>query len=341
MSSRAAVRVGWACDNRCVFCGQDGAPELDGELDPIAALRAARDAGATELSFVGGEPALVPALVDLVARARALGFTAVGVQSNGGALVGRIDALVDAGLTDLHLSIHGARADVHDYHTQIEGSFAAAIATLAAARRRGVAVVVTSVLTRSSMRTLAEMAPLLAGHGVAAWQIAWPEIAGRTVDRFDRVVPRLALALPFALHALDRARRAGIAVAMAGAPACLLGPMAVHVTPARVHAFVETCRGCAARERCTGVDAAYLDRFGSEELHARPSPPVASEMPAALARMFVGTGVLAARTPTRHASAAAARRHLPQLGKSRPAVAEARRGEAVDARALFPELDDE
>ncbi len=343
MPARHHVRVGWACDNQCVFCGQDGAPQ-QALADPRVALAQGRAAGASEVNFVGGEPALEPKLGELIVHARTLGYLAIGLQSNGRALAepGRVDALVDAGLTDLHLSIHGPRADVHDYHTGVEGSFEAGMRTLAAARRRGVTVVVTTVLGRSSMRTLAELAPLLAGHGVAAWQITWLRIAGRAADAFDRLVPRLALAVPFALHALDRAQRLGVAVALVGVPACLMGPVAVHLHDDRSGAFSDACAGCAARDVCVGLAPEYLARFGPEELHRRTDVPIASAMSPALARMFAGPGVLAERTVTLHPSAAAARLHLPQLGKSRPAVAEVTAVERKsDARGLFPQLDDE
>ena len=36
---------------------------------------------------------------------------------------------------------------------------------------------------------------------VAAWLLEWPRVAGRAAAGFDRVVPRLGMAMPFALHA--------------------------------------------------------------------------------------------------------------------------------------------
>lgn len=165
MRARATVRLGLACDNRCVFCAQDGL-----RADDVVDLDAAR-ATSDELTFTGGEPLLDPRLAEHVAAARARGFRRVGVQTNGRRLAARAAELARAGLTDVHLSMHGADAAVHDYHVGVDGAFAEATAGLAAARAAGLVVVATTVLTRSNFRVLAPLPRWLAARGVAAWAI--------------------------------------------------------------------------------------------------------------------------------------------------------------------------
>jgi hypothetical protein len=332
---RAVVRLTLACDNRCVFCAQDGL-EPPAELAVDAALRRARESS-EDLTFVGGEPALDPQLVAHVARARALGFRRIGVQTNGGRIAAIVEPLARAGVTDLHLSIHGADAASHDYHTGHPGSFERAVATLAAARAARLEVVVATVLTRSSFRGIADVARLLAARGVSAWLIEIARTAGRAADARDRVVPRLALALPFALHALDVAARAGVPAWIRGAPLCLLGPFARRSIADDARAYGEACAGCDARSRCPGVDAEYLARFDGDEL-VRRAPIDADDDHAELRAMFVGVGELARRA----APATRARVALPMLGKVKPAVAEVssrgakRSGEAL--REILPAL---
>jgi uncharacterized Fe-S cluster-containing radical SAM superfamily protein len=332
---RAVVRLTLECDNRCVFCAQDGL-DRSSAVDVEAALRIARRA-CDAVTFVGGEPALDEHLLDHVVRARALGFGRIGVQTNGGRMAVLVEELARAGLTDLHLSIHGADAASHDYHTGIAGSFDRALATLAAARAARLDVVVATVLTRSSFRGIAEVAQLLAGRGVDAWLIEIARTAGRAADLRDRVVPRLALAMPFALHALDVAARAGMPAWIRGAPLCLLGPFARRAIADTSRAFGEECATCEARPSCPGVDAEYLARFEGDEL-VRRAPIEADDDHAALRAMFVGVGELARRAtaPVR------SRVELPMLGKVKPAVAEVssrgakRSGEAL--REILPAL---
>jgi hypothetical protein len=341
--ARATVRLPVHCDNRCVFCGQEG---LDPVARPVAEQLEAARARTDEVTFVGGEPTLDPGLPQAIEAARALGFVRIGIQTHGRGLSepALVSALAGRGLTDVHLSIHGGDARVHDYHTGIDGSFSLAVAALAAARGTGLTVVVATVLTRSNFRCLAPMPSLLASRGASGWLVAVPAVAGRARDSFDRVVPRLGLALPFALNALDAAEALGLEVRIAGAPRCLLGSYSRWRMVEPPRAFAAACDGCAARSTCTGLDQGYLARFeGDEVASARARMGDDSTDPprdTMVARMFVGSGELAVdATGPRPRSRRVA---LPLAEKARPARAEAtaasprRSGEAL--RDLFPGL---
>lgn len=297
MPQRATLSLLSDCDNRCVFCAPDGLPRfealtLDEAGRALDALALAHDA----VTFTGGEPTLHPALPAIVAAARARGFARVGVQTNGRRLRehGYAAALRDAGLTDVHLSLHGLGSAIHDHHTGVDGSFAEAADGLAAARQAGLAAVVTTVLTRSNARSLGALGPWLAAQSVAAWCVAVPRSLGRLADSFDRVYPRLAIALPHALHALAAAQKKGLTVFISGAPLCALGPFAARSLPAAPRAFAPACEACPARPRCPGVDARYLRRFHGDELSAARAPASAATpwgaREQALAAMFVGEG---------------------------------------------------
>lgn len=357
MVTRATVRLSTRCDNACRFCAQAGVEAQDvADAAWEEALVDARGRGADEVTFVGGEPLLVQGLERAIARARALGFRGIGVQTNGWALgePRRVEGLRAAGLTDVHLSVHGARAAVHDYHVGRDGAFERIVVALGELRRCGVVVVVRTVLTRSNARVIGELPTWLGGHGVRAWGIAVPRVAGGAAREFDRVVPRLGVAVPFALHALDRARRIGIAVGVIGAPRCVVGPW----DRARISeggdegggegAFGEVCAECLGRAGCVGVDARYLGRFGGDELRAigqgieNAAGIAGSElgMTDELRRMFVGVGEEVAVEVTVHESVRGARRRLPVLEKAQPGVEETR-GAVRSAESLFPGLGEE
>lgn len=304
---RATLRLLSGCNNACLFCAQaGGAPAAPGEAEVSAGLAALRAEGFDEVTFTGGEPTLRPDLAGAVRAARGLGFAAVGVQTNGrrlrdGGLAGDLAA---AGLTDVHLSLHGLGA-AHDFHAGAAGSFAESTAGLVAARGAGLAVAVNTVLTRSNGRSLGELGPWLASRGVAAWCVSVPRVAGALRAAFDPVFPRLALALPYALHALAAAQREGVAVFVRGAPACMLGPFAARALPDAPRAYDPSrCGGCVARGGCAGVDPVYLARFAGDELSRSRAPKAPSPLAgrdAALARVFVGEGPLVTGDPADHA----------------------------------------
>ena len=320
-------------------------------------LRAQHD----ELTFVGGEPTLHPNLAALIASARAAGFSRVGIQTNARRLADRqyLQSLVDAGLSDVHVSLHGSEAAVHDYHTGVEGSFTEAMNGLAASVSKRLPVVAVSVLARSNFRSLSGLPTLLKARGVQAWLVEVPWVAGRARDAFDRVVPRLGLALPFALHALSTAAKVSLPSFVRGAPHCLLGPFAARALPSEPRAYGAACEACAAKPRCPGVDPAYLERFGGDELRAvAVAVPVAVTVTVAgegaavvasagdsLTRMFVGVGERA-RPPLQ--DPVRPRMSLPQVGRAaeraQPARAEVstaspkRSGDAL--REILPGLFD-
>jgi hypothetical protein len=312
--SRAIVRLTHDCDNACTFCGQRGlVGPLPFGLEDLAGLREQFD----EVGFVGGEPSLDDRLLAAVAAARGLGFEAIGLQTNGRRLAhddGLLAELHEAGLGDLQLSIHATTAAAHDYHTGRAGSFAAAIDLLERARRRGLTCVVVTVITRSNFRELPRMPALLKRHGVSAWMLEWVRPFGGAGESFARVVPRFGMALPWALAALEQARRIDLSAWIRGVPLCTLGPFAGQAIATEARTHPPACSECPARGRCPGVDARYLEHFGAGELDARR----AGESPHArfdagrqrLLRMFVGVGTL---VEPRDREVRKAHRHLPVL----------------------------
>lgn len=170
------------------------------------------------------------------------------------------------------VELHGGAAAVHDHHAGRAGDFTAALAALADARAAGQPTHVVTAITRSNYRVLSSLPPVLHASGVARWTLAVVPLAAEPRFAEERFVPRLAMALPFALHALDRAVRLGVDARIASAPRCLLGPLATRADDAPARAFGPPCEGCGQRARCPGVDAAYLARFGAGELTRQPAP---------------------------------------------------------------------
>lgn len=339
---RPTVLLGLRCDGACIFCAQAGLAPVTPSPSVVATALAALRATSDEVTFVGGEPLLATELAEHIAAARSLGFARVGVQTNGVRLAepGAVARLADAGLTDVHLSIHGAQPAVHDYHTGRPGSLVAALGTLAAARARSLDCVVVTVVTRSNFRVIGELPQLLSSRGASAWCASFPIARGRVEPAFDRIMPRLALAMPFVLHALQAAKSLALPSFIEGAPLCLLGPyspLSLLPRESKERGFGETCATCVSRTACPGVDVAYLARFDGDELDHARAQNVAPLAASALTRMFVGIGerAPATRAETRRVA-------LPVLGKVQPGRGEVARtvprktGEAL--RDLFPAL---
>jgi len=153
------LNLGRACNNRCVICLDLTAPRESRRWLPLqraeAELERARREGTTSVGLLGGEPTAHPQVLEIVARARALGFTRVALSTN--AL--KIDdmalarALVEAGATRFTVSAHAHTAADEVYLSGRAGNFARkqrALANLVQLRREGLLpdnVSVNAVLT--------------------------------------------------------------------------------------------------------------------------------------------------------------------------------------------------
>lgn len=227
-----------------------------------------------------------------VARARAGGLRVLWLATGRElATPAAVDAWLQVGLDALHLWAHAADAAAHDFHAGA-GRFVAITAAIERARAAGVAVAVSSLLTRSSAPVLAGLPAWLHGLGVAAWRVAAIEgealLPGAGIGPHDGLVPALTAALPHALQAMARAARLGLPAFVSGAPACLLGPFAGAALPGPARAFAAGCAGCAARAGCVGLMPDQLERLGGAALNPanlRPGPAAGGP-----AWMFVGTG---------------------------------------------------
>ncbi len=306
--ARAIWRLTLDCDNACVFCAQKGLVATASSGSFTEALPRLRESS-EGLTFVGGEPGLVPDLADAIAQARAAGFKRVGLQTNGGALSapGVVALLAKSGLTDIQLSIHGTDAAIHDHLVGREGALEQALRTLSSARAQRIEVAVASVVTRSNYRHLTPVGRLLATSGVSAWGIVFAESSGRAGPSFDRLLPRLGLAMPHVLHAVDSANQSRLPTFLFGAPVCLAGPFAPRIVSTPTRAFGAVCGTCPAQASCPGVDAGYLSRFGGDEL--RPRAAVIATRPPQEERLldlFAGTGETGPATLPPHIGTATA-----------------------------------
>ncbi len=211
------IGVGFGCDNACVFCAQ-GSLRTTAPPPDVEASVATIEAGEA-VAFVGGEPCLHEGLATWIAAAIARGASGVVVQTNGrrlgdGERARELSAAAN-GLLSFDVSLHGASAAMHDYHTGIDGSFVETRRGLVALARERLPFGVTVVVTRSNFRHLAEIARLAAELGAKAIHFAGVEVFGVAAANEARVVPASELVTPHLAAAANAARKAGLGVVAA------------------------------------------------------------------------------------------------------------------------------
>jgi pyruvate-formate lyase-activating enzyme len=173
------LETGVLCNNRCTFCyqrgyrGLPGYPKLVPGEELLSRMRWGIANGYDEVSLTGGEPTIRPDFLDLVRQARELGYRRVAITTNGWRLADPdfFAQAVQAGLTSLGVSIHGATAEVHDRVVGHPGAFARAVRALHHAVRthggaRPVRVNTFTVVHRGNADQLPQMAEILHALGV-------------------------------------------------------------------------------------------------------------------------------------------------------------------------------
>ena len=291
-SARADLKVGFACNNRCVFCAQGDKRDACGTV-PYATLaerlvEARKES--SSLVLTGGEPTMHKRIVTLVAAAKKLGFDPIQIQTNGRMLryPRVLDALLEAGANEFSPSLHGSTAEIHDGLTRAKGSFDDTTAAIAELTRRGLSVITNSVVTRDNSHDLPELVRLLAKLGVRNAQLAFVHPVGTAMAMFDEVVPRLPDVVAPIARAREIAREHGMRLVTEGVPLCFLRGMeelaveeSIPATTvldfdgqtldysrwreAEGKAHGPPCERCTARARCEGPWREYPQAFGWDE----------------------------------------------------------------------------
>jgi pyruvate-formate lyase-activating enzyme len=289
----AMLRLGFRCNQDCGFCWQARDWPAPNEELYWTWLDEIGRSGAESITISGGEPTLYRRLPELIERAHAVHGLRVTLQTNAIQLAkpGYAQALADAGLDAMLVSLHAADAALSDHMTRAPNTYVRTISGIHAALRAKIKVGFNCMVERENVAQLPALAELIVREFVAADPSLVLVVnfsqAGDYHDqqRFEREYVSLTEVRGPLLGAAQMLVRAGVAVEVGGTcgfPLCvfhgheeLLQPAraeldAWHMS-ARTHEAA-TCQTCARTSSCVGVRRAYLSRFGEAGLIPFVSP---------------------------------------------------------------------
>lgn len=288
-SRRADLKIGFACNNHCVFCAQGhkrdscGAMDLTTLVTKLQQVRQHSDG----LVLTGGEPILYKKIIPLIKAAKTLGFRSIQIQTNGRLLCypDVVRSLIEAGATEFSPSIHGSTAKIHEALTCAEGSFDQSLAGIINVVKTGYPLVTNSVITKANVHDLVALVDLLGQIGVKQAQLAFVHPVGTAEELFDQVVPRLPDVQAELPECEQIAKKWGMVLHTEAIPLCFLRNRyhlnsEAHIptttvldVDGRVANYSEwrtqegkshgdVCKQCSARHVCEGPWREYPDRFG-------------------------------------------------------------------------------
>lgn len=191
------------CDLACRHCGsRAGRPRsaelgVDEALDIVAQLA---EAGAAEVTFIGGEAYLWPDWLQVVRATVDAGMVAT--MTTGARAITADLALTaaDAGISAMSVSIDGLE-QTHDRLRAVPGSFRQAVRALGHIRDAGMRPHANTQWNRLNLPEVESLGDVLLLAGVRAWQVQLTGPMGRASDQADwllqpyellDLVPRLA-----------------------------------------------------------------------------------------------------------------------------------------------------
>lgn len=278
------VTVDFHCNSACRFCiVQEGMNYYKGV--PWELYKRAVDDNKTKqryrrVTYTGGEVTLEKKLFDYIDYARESGsFEHIRLQTNARLMADMAFAkrLVDAGVDEYFVSLHGHDAETQDYIAQREGSFDEAIAGMHNLKELGACLMTNTVLTTLNEPVLADIVDTV--RPFEPTRMEWWNYLPMEdyADERDLLSPMEKLA-PSLRKALSRAEEYGIETAVKYVPRCLLGEHAKRQDNTQpdvviVEEFYDkypkfACAyeaKCEYSEACLGLHHPYISKFGWEE----------------------------------------------------------------------------
>jgi GTP 3',8-cyclase len=161
------------------------------EIERLARLFLA--AGVTKIRLTGGEPLLrrdLERLVSMLSALRPQGLTDLTLTTNGALLPAKAQALRDAGLDRVTVSLDSLDDEVFQAMNDVRFPVARVLDGIGAARAAGLPVKVNMVVKRgANEHSVAEMAGHFRGSGIVVRFIEYMDVGTTNGWRLDEVVP--------------------------------------------------------------------------------------------------------------------------------------------------------
>jgi len=224
---RADIKIGFGCNNHCKFCVQGDKRNycLAKDRNEVEeSMRKAYRQGKREVVFTGGEPSLHPNFLDLVRCARDIGFEEVQIQTNGRMFAYNDFCLqaIKAGVTQFAPAIHGHNANIHDFLTDVPGSFDQTVQAIKNLKKLNQYVLTNTVVTTTNARHLPKIAQLLVDLDANQFQFAFIHLGGTAWKNRDWIMSRKSDIIKYIKKGLDIGIKANKKVMTEAIPYCLM-----------------------------------------------------------------------------------------------------------------------
>lgn len=297
---KTVIIPGYHCNNNCLFClnihKRNSIPQKN-TLQVKKEMIEAKNSGTSYLELVGGEMSIRPDIIELIKFAKQLEFETIMMSTNGRMYSYKKFAkeIVEAGLNSLVFSIHGHNAKLHDFLTQVPGSFKQLKEGIENVRKIGLKNIGSNTtIVKQNYKKLPQIGKLIYNLQIRNSEFIFVDPTyGAAYDNFNKFVPKISEAAPYIHKCLDIGKIHRIPHwAVRYVPLCYftdyldqiseLQEVAVfhteHLAPDFENRDVEgsrrvvgraktkRCQGCLLYDKCEGIWKEYLKHYKDKEL---------------------------------------------------------------------------
>jgi len=287
------ILTGFACNNNCRYCSIDyKMRELNKSTDEIKKdIAHAAKSGAEILGFTGGEPTIRRDIFELVEFAKKQGFRTIRIQTNGRMFASEqfTNKIIDAGANYFKFTVNAHTAKIHDFLSQVPGSFNQTIKGLKNVKAMGRTVEANILINKQNYRFLPQTVKFLVDLGVSQFTLISPSYIGNALDYKSDVVVKMSETTPFIKEAIDVIKDYKLdKVVTVSIPPCFLDgyeefaqselrSLRTQVIGPEFNINLDEklkgdkrkapqCKKCKYSMLCDGVRFDYVDLFGFSEI---------------------------------------------------------------------------
>ncbi len=174
---KVIVNLTYRCNNRCVFCAVGDRKAGDADLDEVLEkISEYREKGIDLLDIDGGEPTLHPGLMELLQRAKVIGFEKISLITNGrrASYPRFARKLVSTGVDEILVSLHSSQPAIQEQITNVTGSFdqtVRGIENLLDALGDSRSIAINTTMVKNNIGHLDSMGEFLVSMGIKRWNL--------------------------------------------------------------------------------------------------------------------------------------------------------------------------
>jgi len=289
---KCEIFMNFICNQNCIFCSTGLMFSRKKKIKPWKEieqqLKSSRKMGAKAISFSGGEPTIRKDLIDAIKLSKKLGFELIEVQSNGRMFKydDYVQQLIDEGANRFLVSIHGVKAETHDFLTRVKGSFDECVQGIKNLHKRRMPTRFSIVINKFNYKEVPELVKFLIKFRGFSYHLNFVTPVGYASVNYKSIAIPISEAVPYITKAAEDILQAN------------LGPWIHNIYPCNMPGFEammseliekstiisgpdftvsideskmtgrkkpESCRKCKWDSLCTGPYEEYLRVFGDSE----------------------------------------------------------------------------